>query len=499
MEEGKLRTLLESQTVSMIKNIFKIILLISFLCNCCLAFADQTINNKKPTLMLSLNDAVLLALRFNPSVQSGEIQRIVDKWSLAAAQYQFQWQFSLSGQAQYNYFKTGGVSTDSKTNFLSPTANLTTALGTQISVQPNFEKDDNFNPGVNVSITQPLMSGFGPAVTLAPLNNAYDQEVINKLTLKNNVMQTITSVISAYRALVAAKENLITAQLVLKGNQDVVTQNQALIQAGRMAPSDIVQAQAQVANQQVSVQEALNGVVQASQQLLVLLGMDPNIPIDVPTDIQISPTNIPDQQKSIDLALQNDPTYQSELYNIKILKRNLLVAEDQNRWTLNLVANSSVGNGTGGGPNAGINSLVNGQNLANTVGLQLNVPIDNVSLQQAVVNARVGLEQGQIQLEATKRQVVSNVISAIENIAITVQQAQQAEQALSLSKQTLDIANAKQKYGKSSTFEVVSDARDYNNALLQETSSKITYLNAITAYDQVVGTTLDTWHINIRY
>lgn len=483
----------------MIKNIFKIILLFSILCNCAFAFADQAINNKKPSLMLSLNDAVLLALRFNPNVQSGEIQRIVDKWSLAAARYQFQWQFSIAGQTQYNYTKVAGISSDGKTNFLTPTANLTTALGTQISVQPNFEKDDNFNPGVNVSITQPLLSGFGPAVTLAPLNNAYDQEEVNKLTLKNNIMETITNVITAYRALVAAKENLITAQLVLKGNQDVVTQNQALIQAGRMAASDIVQAQAQVANQQVSVQEALNGVVQASQQLLILLGMDPNIPVDVPTDIEINATNVPDQQKSIDQALQNDPTYQSQLYSIKILKRNLLVAEDQNRWTLNLVANSSVGNGSGGGVNAGINSLTNGQNLTNSVGLQLNVPIDNVNLQQAVVNSRVALEQGQIQLEATKRQIISNVISAIENIAITIQQAEQSEQALLLSKQTLDIANAKQKYGKSSTFEVVSDARDYNNALLQETSSKITYLNAITAYDQIVGTTLDTWHISIRY
>jgi outer membrane protein TolC len=266
-----------------------------------------------------------------------------------------------------------------------------------------------------------------------------------------------------------------------------------------MAPSDLVQAQAQVANQKVSIQEALNGVVQAEQQLLILLGMDPNTPIDVPTDIHISSANIPDVQKSINLALQNDPTYQSQGYSLKILKRNLVVAEDQNRWTLDLVANSTAGNGSFGGTNAGVNSLVNGRNLSNNVGLNLSIPIDNVNLQQNIVNAKVAIEQAEIQYETTKKQITSNVISAIENITISIQQAQQSQEALTLNKQTLDIANAKQKYGKSSTFEVVSDARDYNNALLQETQSEISYLNAITAYDQIVGTTLDTWHISIRY
>ncbi len=482
----------------MIKLIIKITLLSLLVLNSSIVSAAQLTNSKTPQ-MLSLNEAVLLALRFNPNVQSGEIQRILDKWSLAAAQYQFQWQYSLTGQAAYTYNKTSGISSDGKTIFLTPTANLTTALGTQINVSPNFQKNDNFNPGVSVNVVQPLLSGFGPAVTLAPLNNAYDQEVINKLTLKNNIMQTITSVITAYRGLVEAKENLITAQLVLKGNEDVVTQNQALIKAGRMAPSDIVQAQAQVANQQVAIQQALNGVVQAEQQLLILLGMDPNTPIDVPTDIQISKSNIPDVQKSITQALQNDPTYQSQAFSLNILKRNLVVAEDQNRWTLNVVANSTVGNGIDGGPDAGINSLTNGRNLSNNVGVELSVPIDNVNLQQNIVNAKVAIEQAEIQYEATKKQITSNVISAIQNIAISIQQAQQSQQALTLSKQTLDIANAKQKYGKSSTFEVVSDARDYNNALLQETQSEIAYLNAITTYDQIVGTTLDTWHISIRY
>lgn len=483
----------------MIKIILKMTLIIFLLINSNNLFAAQSTILKQPPQMLSLNEAVLLALRFNPSIQSGEIQRIIDKWSVLAAQYQFQWQLSLTGEAAYTYSKFAGVSSTGKTNFLAPAAQITNAYGTQISVSPNFEKDDNFNPGVTVNVTQPLLSGFGPAVTLAPLRNAYDQEAINKLTLKTNVMQTITTVIENYRALVAAKENLITAQLVLKGNQDVVTQNQALIQAGRMASSDIVQAQAQVANQEVSVQQALFGVVQASQTLLISLGMNPNIPIDVPTDIEINSANIPDQQKSIDLALQNDPTYQTALFNLNIAKRNLLVAKDQNRWTLDLVASSAVGNGSGNGPDAGINSLTNGRNLSNNVGVQLSIPINDITLEQGVANAQVAVEQAKIQIEETKRQLESNVISAIENIAINIQQAQQSDQALMLSKQTLDIANAKQKYGKSSTFEVVSDARDYNNALLQETSTKIAYLNSITSYDQIVGTTLDTWHITIRY
>ena len=449
--------------------------------------------------LLSLNEAVLIALRYNPNVQSGEIQRTIDKFNLEVAEYAYQWQLSVDGSAKYGYVKANGISTTTKSWTITPSASILTPLGTQVTLQANAAKTINFNPGVSVSIVQPLLQGFGPAVTLAPLYNAYDQEEINKLTLKDTVMTTITNVVTAYRALVAADNNLASTQLGLKNFEDTVKQNQALIAAGKMAPSDIVEAKAQVADQQVALQEAINSVIQAKQGLLILLGLDPNTPIDVPQEIVINSKTIPDMQKSIALALQNSPAYQSQLLNLNVLQRELYVAHDQQLPTLNVTANGALGNGTGGGINAGVNSIFNGQNNSASVGLSLTVPIDDLKIQQQEVSAKVALDQGKIALQNLKYTITSNVIAAVQNIQISLAQAQEAEQALALSKQTVDIANAKQKYGRASTFEVVTLATNYNNAMLQETTSKINYLNALTSYDQIVGTTIEQWHIQIRY
>lgn len=449
--------------------------------------------------MMSLNEAVLLSLRYNPNVESGEIQRVIDKFDLRVANYAFEWQYALTGSAVYSYTKSSGIGTSSKALNLSPQASLLTSTGMQITANANTLKTHYFNPGVAVTVVQPLLNGAGPSVVLAPLYNAEDQEIINKLTLYNNVMQTITSVITAYRALVEAKNNLTTSQISLESYQETVKQDQALIQAGRMAPSDIVQAQAQIATQQVAVQEAINGVTQAKQQLLITIGLDPNTPIDVPENIEIDNQPIPDQKQSIALALANDPTYQTQLLQLNILRRNVLVAKNQQLPTVNLVGTAAVGNGSGGGINAGVNSLINGSNSANSIGVQLSVPIDNLPIQQQLVDARIALDQANIQLLSLQRQITSNVINAIQNIEITLEQAKLSEQAQLLNKQTLDIAQAKQKYGRSSTFEVVTVTGNYNSALLEATADKINYLNALTNFDQIVGTTVQKWHIIIRY
>lgn len=484
------------RTHQILNKIFKLIILgITVLS--CNAFADT---NSTISPVLTLNDAVLIALRSNPDVQSGEIQRTLDKFNLKVAEYAFQWQFGITSTVNYATQKFAGEESGTSKQFLiSPTASITTPLGTQFSLQGNAIKTTNYNPGITASIIQPLLQGFGPAVTLAPLYNAYDQETINKLSLKNTIMTTITGVITDYRSLVEAENNLTSVQLGLKNYEDTVKQNQALIAAGSMAPSDLVEAQAQVATQKVSVQAAINSVIQAKQTLLVAMGLDPNTPINVPEDIVIKNQPIPDIQKSVALALANDPTYQSQLFNLKILGRELVVAHNAQLPTLDIVANASLGNGFGPGVNAGTNSIFNGQNTSTNVGLQLNIPIDNLNNQQQEVSAKVALDQGKIALENLKRQITSNVIASVQNIQISLEQAQQAEEALVLNKQTVDIAVAKQKYGRASTFEVVSMAANYNNAMLEDTNDKINYLNALTSYDQIVGTTLEQWHIQIRY
>jgi outer membrane protein len=449
--------------------------------------------------ILSLKEAIFLALRYSPNIQSAELQRIIDKYGLRLAQNAFEVQYALNGSASYTRNRAAGTTGSNLTTSLTPQASILTPLGTQVTTSYTDNRNyTTFNPGVTVSIAQPLWRGAGSDIVQAPLHNAEDQELINRLNLKGQLIDTVTSVIIAYRSYVSALNNLNTAQITLKGYAETVKQTEAMIIAGRLAPSELVQVQAQAANQQVSLQQAQNSVEQARLNLLSVLGMDPATAMMVDNNIELSAFASFNQQHCINMALENNITYQTALNSLQISKRNLLLAKDALKPQLNANLSSTFGQGSGKGENAGFESISNNKNYNHVVGLTLNVPIDNVQLKYNEVQTRIGLKQQEIRLQALKIQIINDVMASLRAIETDVSNIKQAQRAQQLAKQTLDIAKAKLRYGRMSTFELVNMEQAYNASSLQMTASQVAYLNDLASFDQKLGNTLQTWGIQIR-
>src|SRR5690349_19776255 len=84
---------------------------------------------------LTLNDAILLALRYNPNIKNAEIQRIVDKFSLRVAENNYELNYALSGAANYNHSAQGGTVSESNNYSLTPAVNLpNSAHGTNFTL-----------------------------------------------------------------------------------------------------------------------------------------------------------------------------------------------------------------------------------------------------------------------------------------------------------------------------------------------------------------------------
>lgn len=454
---------------------------------------------------LTLIDAIMLSLRYNPSIKTAEVQRIMDKFNLRLAHYNYEVQYALTGTLNYTNGKNGGVKNENDSENITPSASLLTPLGTQLSAsfsnpyvhiagQPRF-----YNPALTFNLTQPLLQGFGPDVTLAPWYTALDQEHLNKLTLKNTVISTVTQVINQYIAVVNDQNTIKTNQISLSSSIATLKNYQALEKVGRFAPADLVQFQANVASQQVSLQAAQIQWIQDKYNLLILLGLDPKTPINIANTVNFGDRKIPPLQKAIDDSLLDNIAYQQQLIAIRIDERNLMLAKNQQLWQLNLTASRVQGQGVGGRPNMGFHSMFNGKNYNTTVGLQLTVPLNDVTLQSQLVNAKAQLEQERITLEATKRQTITNVTNAYYQLEVQQQQIEQSKEAVDLANRSLGVAEAKLKYGRSTPFEVT-------NLLNTLTSQQLTYLNAessfltnLANFDQTIGTTLDRWGICIRY
>lgn len=460
--------------------------------------------NKKP-MVLTIEDAVLLTLRNNPQVKQDKIKRIVDKFALVVANYAFQPQYQLNASYTYTHGINGSTIYNTRSLNITPQVNYQNHYGTQFAINSaNPLNNGTFNPQITFNVTQPLIRGFGKPVVDAALNDAKDSEIVNQLNFKNSIMTAVAQVINDYLTLVQDYGNLSVDQLSLKSYQQTVTNDRTLIDAGQMARSDIIQAQAQVESQQATIQSDLSSIDNDRAQLLADLGLPPQTNIIIPKNIDfdamakqmmggLSVSDIIAGEKT---ALSNNVSYQVNLITIRTLRRSLLLAKDSRRWQLNVVASESRG---GNSTTSGSQSIFNSNEHAETVGVNLGIPIDDVPAQQAEIQARVALESAGIALNEQKRQLLESVDTQYRTVLSNLRSLQLGRQALVLQKQTVDIAEQKQVAGRISTFEVITTKKDLTTQAQTVVQSEIAYLKSIVAYQQTLGNILQPWHIEIQY
>lgn len=450
---------------------------------------------------LTLREAILLAMRMNPSVRSAEIQRVADKYALEVAHNQFAPQYTFTANANF-------ADGSKPTYTYSPGASLKLPLGTtiQTNLTQNFTGSRNEGTGLTTTITQPLMQGFGPQVTMAPLLSAEYTEHTNRLNLKNTVITTITQVVQNYYALVQAYNNLTVDELALENSATLLQQYHIRIRAGQAAPLEIAPQESQYASQKLQVTQDKNAIQQAYLTLLTTLGLDPNSHLQIETKITVDDFEIPELDRSTDLALENNIGYLQAVYQLKQDEISLLLAKDAQRWTLNLVATKEF---SSGGSTSGTNlTTVNGTTIipsgsgvtgGDSVAVNLTVPINDKALRQQLIDAQVSLAQQIVQLAETKRELRSNVIENTQTLIYQQQQIKQAQAAVVYAQQAFDAEVKKLYYGRSTVLNVTQLRDSLTQAQLSLINQQITYINTLAQYEALLGITLDRWDIALYY
>lgn len=449
---------------------------------------------------LSLEEAILLALRYNTNIQSGEIDRVLQKFSLRQAANEFEVQYALTVGYNASQTRSNGLSSGTDLSTVTPSMSLNNHYGGNYTLQMNNPTTDGtYNPGLNLTVTQPLMRGFGKAVTLAPYYNAVDQEIANKLSLKNTLISSISSIITDYRNLIGSQYDVKTSQIGLDNYAETLRSVKALIKAGRKAPSDIVQAQSDYTSQEVNLERTKNNVVLSKLTLVNNIGLAPQINFVVPEDVKDIKQITLDAKALFGIALENNPAYLIAQLNVRQQERLLLIARDNMRIQLDATVNLNTGNGSGTGPNQGFASLSNNYNTMTQVGFLLTVPIQDFSLKSALISAQTSLSEAQINLAAAKRQLMNSIINDVTNVRSNYKQVQLAINSVKLADQNQRILNAKYKLGMQSTFEVNQQLKNLLDQRSQLIRAKIDYLNSLTQLYVDTGTLLDKYQIQVRY
>jgi outer membrane protein len=418
---------------------------------------------------------------------------------------------------------------------------------------PNF-----FNPDVSsllsVSISQPLLNGFGISMWTRNIRIANNNRKIADWAFAQQAITTITSTITAYWELAYARENVKVNQQAVDVAQKLYEDNKKQLEIGSLAPLDVTRSESELATDTQNLIFAQTVQLQDEQNLKNFIAKDPLAPNII--NVEIIPTDVPTQPPTVEAASFEDaikeafakrPELQEQIYNlknaeidVKATKNALLPSLTVNGFyeSQGLAGNSSIpgapttistglpivdANGApisvdvGGVPTPVFESTT----VSPTVGtskqgfttaqnqifhnrfpeyagqLTLTLPLRNRSAQ--AFHARALLVQRQLQTQ--EQQLKNAALLDVRNsyIALTQDRAQVAAaiKARELQQQTFDAEQKKYQLGASTTYTVIQTQRDLITAQGNEIRALANLEEAKANYERAVGRTLEVNHVTI--
>lgn len=455
------------------------------------------------TVAISLPEAVALMLRDNRGVRSVLLSRAVDDFNLRVAEDQFNPQFSLSASTGYSRPQRAPGDASPRSTLSagwSPSVSLALPYGTQISASASggFSRDRDstrFDQGIDLGILQPLLRGAGSDIATASLEIARINRRIQALSTESAITGNIVLAIQSYRSLMQTREQMRIAEDSVRRAIDLMEVNRQLVAAGRLAEVEIVQSEANVARQELSLLSARNSLDAARLDLLQILALDTAFGL-TPTETLATERREVDLRQALQTARQYRPDFRQAQLQVEIAGINLRLAEDGLRWELNAIAVTSV-NSSDRGFGSTLRRAVRTE-PAFAFGLELRIPLSNLSDQARAFAARVSLQQQELSLRDLEQRIEAQVRNALRRVEIGWRSQQLAEQSVRLSEQKLDIERQRLRAGRSSNFQVVTFEDDLVRARTDLLSARIGYLNALTALDDVLGITLRTWGVRLE-
>lgn len=465
---------------------------------------------KEMALRLSLEEAILLAIRSNPNVARNQLAYVNQKFALHVQKWKFEPQYSLgltAGATRTSMPDPNGSANSfvfpvqSSLN-ITPAVSILTPMGTSFTLSAPQNITSHYRPGLSLEISQPLMRGFGSAIVESALNNARDSLAITQLNIEGTLRNTVTTVINAYLDIVSALRTLEIDKEALARAEKSVEQTKLFIKAGRKAGNEIITVKANVASARSKLENDKNRILQVKYALLAAIGLDPNTATSFSAlDINqlISKYHLPPLGLAKHLALQNDIQYQIDQITLHgPTSRTLLAAKDNARWKLDLKANVGTKSAIEEGQVVGFNNLFNSENLTQGVDLQLTIPINDQSAKQAILNAKVALQQAELALQEKKWSKETSAINGWNTVVSAKRAVHFAVDAKALQAKTYHINYQKYLHGLIDSLELQQAQVQLIEAEQVLLRARIDYLKSLVNLDSLIGHTLKTWNVKVR-
>ncbi len=466
---------------------------------------------KEGVRKLTVADAVLIALTNNVTLRSAYMDRYLQRIDLEMAERRYylptdpKLTLSTSRSSFYNGTAGSIQNLEGAGNMTAtlaiPTGGSFTFAWNNQTQRPDTGQKFAYSSDWSVTFTQPLLKGGGIENAAYSVRIARIAEEKNLLNLKSIIAGTIKSAISAFRSYKSAERQLVIAEMALSRAKSLLDYNREMIAAGRVAGTEIVQAQADIASQEKSVIDARNSLDAARLDLLQAMYIDKRTPFQaVEENDQMVPP--PSLEEALKLAFQNRTDYLTALKGLEEYQLALDKARRNRLWSLNLTAGTTDGAAAttfDSYDSALRRSLGSGPERNWNAGLSLEIPLVYMTSDlRSYLSAKTSLEKAKLSFDKLKADIEIDVQSAIRDVDSSYRSLLSARQAKDLAERKLNIEREKLGAGRTTNFQLVSFQKDVQTAQINESTALTSYLNSLTSLDEKLGTTLVTWQITVK-
>ena len=457
---------------------------------------------------LSLDEAVRLALERNPQIKVESFGRSIARADLLTALGRFDPQLTFrrayredSSLASSNVIVADLIKTDDYSIAFEGTTpwGMNYSLGGSAQNQryPQNGYTDNFATFGGISITQPLLKGFGLSTNLLGVRIARADRGIADWEFRQTAINIVTNVVIAYSDVAYAQQLLRIAQRSRELAAGLLSENEKRFRVGSISESDVTQARARTATRDEFILVAQQGLRDAINRLHQLTG-DMTFSVE-PEAIVVEPTEIPDEvnvnpAEDLQKAFIDRPDYQAARLGIVKRRANASAARNQLLPQVDFVGSYGY-SGLDRNFAASRRMISDHDNRSYSAGVVVSIPLPVAEGRGRARSARLQLRQSEADLTRLEQDIALSITQAAGQIQTTHQRVVANRGAYDLARQALDAELKKLRAGTSSTFvvlnlqgELISAENSLYNALADER-------RAHALYDRELGRTLTVRHI----
>ena len=463
--------------------------------------------NVPPARPLSLQDCFAEALKHNFDVQVEQLNPEISLYNLKSAYAGYDPIFTLSGEHRYNdsgsVFQNGQQVAGSEYNEQLYSSGFSggTPWGMTYDLGGNVSRTTGINSLTNgissgqvgaLTLTQPLLKNFWIDDTRLTIRLNKNRLKFSEQGLREQIITTVTAVENAYYELIFARENVNVEQEALVLAQTQLDQDKQRVEVGSLAPLDVQQDQAQVAQSQANLIAAQNTLSVDQNALKNLLTDDYTAWHGVeiqPTATLTAQQQLFDVQDSWNKGMTERPDLLQARLNVEEQGIQLKYYRNQLFPEVDLIGSYGY-NGAGQDFNDTFNQFAAADRPFYSYGAQLSMPLSNIGPRNQFKSGKVTEKQLLLQLKQLEQNVMVEIDNAVEAAKADWESVDANRQARTYAEAALDAEQKKYAVGKSTTFTVLQLQNNLTSARSQEIRALANYNQALANLAAAEGSSL---------